>query len=73
MQGLRELVAANERAAERELEELHADTIRGLRYAHRTGGMALVDAIIGEAFGLPMSQDVQRVAAKLTTSGKSAA
>ncbi len=73
MQGLRELRAANERAAERELEELQADTIRGLRYALRSGGMAQVTAIIGEAFSLPMSQEVQRIAVKLTTSGKSAA
>ena len=73
MQSLEALRAANERAAERELAELAADTIKGLRYALRTGGMAQVDVILAEAFGLPMTQSVQRRAAKLINSGRDAA
>lgn len=47
MLGLCELQAVNERAAEKELEELRADTVRGLR----SEGWDGVDAILTEAFG----------------------
>ncbi len=73
MNGLRELRAANERAAERELQELRADTIRGLRYALRSGGMVEVNAIIGEALALPIAQVKAIIKAVLVHSGKDAA
>ena len=41
----------NEEAAKRELAELRADTIKGLRFAHRCGGVAGVLRLLTEALG----------------------
>lgn len=49
MQGLAELRAANERAAERELAQLRSDTIRGLRYVYRQEGVDGVAVLMAEA------------------------
>ena len=49
MQGLEELKAENERAEARELAELRADTVKGLRWAYETAGIKGVEALLSEA------------------------
>ncbi|KKN83826.1 hypothetical protein LCGC14_0294790 [marine sediment metagenome] len=49
MQGLEELKAENERAEARELAELRADTVKGLRWAFETGNIGSVETLLSEA------------------------
>lgn len=49
MDSLTELKAKNERAAARELAELRADTVKGLRFAFEREGITGVTALLIEA------------------------
>ncbi|KKN84387.1 hypothetical protein LCGC14_0288490 [marine sediment metagenome] len=49
MRGLAEIQADNERAATRELAELRADTVKGLRRAFDLHGIEGVARLLGEA------------------------
>jgi hypothetical protein len=49
MQGLEEIKAENERAEARELAELRAATIYGLRWAYETVGIEGVETLLSEA------------------------
>lgn len=55
MLGLSELRIANARQAERELAQLRADTIRGLRYEHAQAGDTGVVRLMVEAGIVPAS------------------
>ena len=55
MLGLQELRAANERAAERELAQLRADTVRGLRWVFSGEGESGVVRLLVEAGIVPAS------------------
>ncbi len=52
MRGLAETRAANDEAARRELAELRADTVKGLRHALATGGVDSVTELLTEAEAL---------------------
>lgn len=60
MHGLRDLIAMNDRAAEKELSELRTDTVRGLRYEHSKGGTHAVIRLLVEAGCLPASAETLR-------------
>jgi hypothetical protein len=49
MKSLAETQEANDRAAARELAELRADTVKGLRHALESGGMGGLTGLLEEA------------------------
>ena len=51
MDSLQDLKRKNDEAAAKELAELRADTIKGLRFAFRCGGVAGVLRLLTEALG----------------------